>query len=253
MLWTLPNIITTARLGLLPFIVILVWPGVESRESCFWAAVLYAIGGLLDVVDGILARHRNQVTVLGKFLDPLADKLFYLITLVALLQLQDPRVPPWLVMVVLARELAITGLRGIAASDGVVIAAGEGGKMKTSLATVGMVGLLIHYPYLINFGLFNAMIDMHRAGLWLTYVSVAFSLTSGFEYCVGFGRALRARSAAGVTREAGDENGKKDTDAGYSCGGCGAGDHGAAGERGSAASDPSGQGDKTQTACRGAA
>jgi len=203
MLWTLPNIVTTARLGLLPFIVILVWPGIESRAACFWASVVYAVGGILDVVDGILARHRNQVTVFGKFLDPLADKLFYLITLIALLQLQEPRVPAWLVMVVLARELAITGLRGIAASDGIVIAAGEGGKMKTSLATVGMVGLLIHYPYLINFGAFTAMIDMHRAGLWLTYVSVAFAVSSAFEYVVGFGRALRLRKT--VTGEGATE------------------------------------------------
>ena len=196
MRWTLPNIITTARLGLLPFIVALVWPGIESRETCFWAATLFAVGGVLDIADGILARHRNEVTVLGKFLDPLADKLFYLVTLVALLQLQEPRVPAWLVMIVLTRELAITGLRGIAASDGVVIAAGEGGKMKTTLATLGAIGLLLHYPYLVNFGVFAAMIDMHRAGLWLTYFSVGFSVSSAVEYLVGFGRALKARSPA---------------------------------------------------------
>jgi CDP-diacylglycerol--glycerol-3-phosphate 3-phosphatidyltransferase len=193
MRWTLPNVVTLARLGLLPFIVLLVWPGVENRETCFWAAALYALGGVLDMVDGVLARRRNQVTVLGKFLDPLADKLFYLVTLIALLQLQGPRVPPWVVMIVLTRELAITGLRGIAATEGVVIAAGEGGKMKTTLATLGMIGLLLHYPYLINFGLFTAMIDLHRTGLWITYISVAFSVSSGAEYVFGFSRALKAR------------------------------------------------------------
>ncbi|MBN1960512.1 MAG: CDP-diacylglycerol--glycerol-3-phosphate 3-phosphatidyltransferase [Deltaproteobacteria bacterium] len=191
--WTLPNVITIARLGLLPFIVFLIWPGIENRETCFWAAVIYTIGGVLDVLDGILARRRNEVTVLGKFLDPLADKLFYLVTLIALMQLQEPRVPAWLVMIVLARELAITGLRGIAASDGIVIAAGGGGKMKTTLATVGMVGLLIHYPYFINFGPFSALIDMHYIGLWLTYISIAFSISSGIEYLVGFNKAMRAR------------------------------------------------------------
>ena len=196
MKWTLPNIVTMARLGLLPFIVALVWPGIETRETCFWAATLYMVGGVLDMVDGLLARRRNQVTVLGKFLDPLADKLFYLITLIALLQLQGPRVPPWLVMIVVARELAITGLRAIAASEGIVIAAGEGGKMKTTLATIGTIGLLLHYPYLINFGPFAAMIDMHRTGLWVTYFSVAFSLSSAAEYIVGFSRALKSRAAA---------------------------------------------------------
>jgi CDP-diacylglycerol--glycerol-3-phosphate 3-phosphatidyltransferase len=201
MRWTLPNIITLARLGLLPFIVLLVWPGIETRQTCFWAAVIYAMGGVLDVVDGILARKRNQVTVLGKFLDPLADKLFYIITLIALLQLQGPRVPPWLLMIVVAREIAITGLRAIAISEGVVIAAGEGGKMKTTLATVGMVGLLLHYPYLLNFGFFTTMIDLHRAGLWVTYFSVFFAVTSGFDYMLGFVRAMNERKAAEAEAE----------------------------------------------------
>jgi CDP-diacylglycerol---glycerol-3-phosphate 3-phosphatidyltransferase len=202
--WNLPNAITLARLGLLPFIVALIWPGIETRETCVWAAGLYAVGGVLDMVDGILARRRNQVTVLGKFLDPLADKLFYLVTLIALLQLQGPRVPPWLVMIFLARELAITGLRGIAATEGVVIAAGEGGKMKTTLATVGMIGLLIHYPYLVNFGPFATMIDMHRTGLWVTYISAGFAVSSAIEYFAGFSHALKGRPRASGGNAGGD-------------------------------------------------
>jgi CDP-diacylglycerol---glycerol-3-phosphate 3-phosphatidyltransferase len=191
MKWTIPNVLTVARLGILPFIVALMWPGIESREACFWAAVLYTVAGALDMVDGAVARHMNQVTALGKFLDPLADKLFYLVTLIALLQLQGPRVPPWLVMIILARELAITGLRGIAASEGIVIAANEGGKTKTSFATAGVIGLLLHYPYLINFGFTSVIIDMHRAGLWVTYLSAAFAVTSAFDYIAGFARAVR--------------------------------------------------------------
>jgi CDP-diacylglycerol--glycerol-3-phosphate 3-phosphatidyltransferase len=201
MKWTLPNIVTLARLGLLPLIVLLIWPGIETRQTCFWAAMVYAMGGVLDVVDGKLARKRNQVTVLGKFLDPLADKLFYIITLIALLQLQGPRVPPWLLMIVVAREISVTGLRAIAVSEGVVIAAGEGGKMKTTLATVGMVGLLLHYPYLLNFGFFTAMIDLHRAGLWVTYFSVFFAVTSGLDYMLGFFRAMSSRKAAEAEAE----------------------------------------------------
>jgi len=200
MKWTLPNVLTLARLGLLPFIVALIWPTVESRETCFWAAVLYGVAGGLDMVDGAVARRFNQVTVLGKFLDPLADKVFYLTTLIALLQLQGPRVPPWLVMIILTREFAVTGLRAIAASEGVVIAAGGGGKAKTSFATVGVVGLLIHYPYLINFGFTHATIDMHRTGLWLTYLSAGFAVTSGIDYIAGFAKALRAKERAAGTR-----------------------------------------------------
>src|SRR5262245_39678270 len=121
-MWNLPNMLTMARLGLLPIIVALVWPGLETRATCLWAGVLYASGGILDMADGWAARRFQQVTVLGKFLDPLADKLFHLVTLIALLQLPGPRVPPWVVMLFLARELAVTGLRGIAVSEGIVIA-----------------------------------------------------------------------------------------------------------------------------------
>lgn len=194
MTWTLPNIVTLARLGLLPVIIVMIWPGVENRHTSFWAAIVYLIAGILDVVDGYLARRTNTVTVLGKFLDPLADKLFHLITLVALLQLPDPRVPPWVVMVFLARELAITGLRGIAVSEGVVIAAGGGGKLKTTFGTIGMTGLLIHYPYHLNFGFTAFPADFHRIGLWITYLSLVFSLTSAFGYVQGFVRVMRDRA-----------------------------------------------------------
>src|SRR5437868_2223374 len=87
MRWTLPNTITLSRIATLPIVVALVWPGYETRETCFWASVIYAASGVLDIVDGALARRIGQVTVMGKFLDPLADKLFYLVTLIALLQL----------------------------------------------------------------------------------------------------------------------------------------------------------------------
>ena len=193
MKWTLPNLLTLARLGLLPGIVVLLWPGIESRETCFWAAMLFALAGVLDMLDGTLARRTGQVTVLGKFLDPLADKLFYLVTLISLLQLV--RVPPWLVMIILARELAVTGLRGIAASEGIVIAAGEGGKVKTTFATVGVIGLLLHYRYMVSFGFFSVTFDMHRTGLWITYISAGFAVTSGVEYVLGFTRALKRRGS----------------------------------------------------------
>lgn len=192
----LPNILTLARLALLPVIVLLLWPGIESRETCFWAAALWAAGGTLDVVDGFIARRFNLVTVLGKFLDPLSDKLFYLVTLLALVQLDGPRVPVWVVMVTLVRELAVTGLRGIAASEGMVIAAGRGGKVKTSFASVGLIFLLIHYTYSIDFGLIQASLSFHRVGLWLTYISVVFSLSSGLGYMSSFLKAHSAKVAS---------------------------------------------------------
>jgi CDP-diacylglycerol--glycerol-3-phosphate 3-phosphatidyltransferase len=184
-----------ARLACLPIILTLVWPGIESRMTCFWAGIIYAIAGITDLLDGFLARRLGQVTVVGKFLDPLSDKLFYLVTMLALLQLPGPRVPLWVVMVVLVRELSITGLRAIAVTEGIVIAAGEGGKMKTTFATIGMTCLLAHYPYVIHWGFTATQVSFHMIGLWVTYVSVAFSVVSGIGYMRGFANALKVKPA----------------------------------------------------------
>lgn len=193
---TIPNALTFTRLATVPVIVALLWPGIESRQNCFWAMVIYIVGGLTDIIDGVIARRLNQVTVLGKFLDPLSDKIVYLVTLIALLQLPGPRVPPWLVMFIVIREVSITGLRAIAASEGIVIDAKDGGKLKTVFATVGMCGLLMHYPYLINFGFTQVMVNMHVAGLWVTFISAAFALTSGVGYVRGFVHATKKTTAA---------------------------------------------------------
>ncbi|HSI06453.1 MAG: CDP-diacylglycerol--glycerol-3-phosphate 3-phosphatidyltransferase [Myxococcota bacterium] len=194
-MWTLPNVLTMARLAFLPLILALVWPGIESRTTCVWAGIIYGIAGVTDLLDGMLARRLGQVTVIGKFLDPLSDKVFYLVTMLALLQLPGPRIPLWVVMVVLVRELAITGLRAIAVTEGIVIAAGEGGKMKTTFATIGMTLLLAHYPFVIQFGFTAVQINFHLVGLWVTYVSVAASVLSGFGYIRGFATALKAKPA----------------------------------------------------------
>ncbi|MBC7794469.1 MAG: CDP-diacylglycerol--glycerol-3-phosphate 3-phosphatidyltransferase [Clostridia bacterium] len=194
-MWTIPNILTMARLGCLPVILALVWPGVESRMTCFWAAVIYGIAGITDLLDGALARKLGQVTVMGKFLDPLSDKLFYLVTMLGLLQLPGPRIPLWVVMIVLIREVSITGLRAIAVGEGIVIAAGEGGKMKTTFATIGMACLLANYQYIVHIGFTTQQINFHTVGLWVTYVSVAFSVSSGVVYVRDFMRTLTAKPA----------------------------------------------------------
>ena len=191
-MWTIPNILTLARICVLPLIVYLIWPGIETRETCFWAGLLYAASGILDIVDGAIARLTNSVTTLGKFLDPLADKVFHLVTLIALLQLPGPRVPLWIVALFIVRELAVTGLRAIAASEGVVIAAGGGGKVKTTFGTLGTIGLLMHYTYIIDWGFFVTPVSLHRLGLALTYISVIYSIGSAITYCRHFASAHRA-------------------------------------------------------------
>jgi CDP-diacylglycerol--glycerol-3-phosphate 3-phosphatidyltransferase len=130
------------------------------------------------MLDGYLARKRGQVTVLGAFLDPLADKLFVLGTLVFLVA--KGRVAEWLVVVLLARELAITVLRSIAVTYGLVIAAGKTGKAKTALQLVGLVFLLIHFPYRVL--LLDFELDFHLVGTYLIYLSIGLSVWSAGEY-----------------------------------------------------------------------
>jgi CDP-diacylglycerol--glycerol-3-phosphate 3-phosphatidyltransferase len=172
----LPNLITLGRIATLPLV--LVFIDNYSRVASFASAMIFALGGASDSLDGYLARKRGQVSVLGQFLDPLADKLFVLGTLVYLVA--HGRVATWLVVVLMSRELAITGLRAIASSYGLVIAAGAGGKAKTAFQTVGITFLLIHFRYRML--LFGANIDFHEVGTYLVYASLALSLWSAGEY-----------------------------------------------------------------------
>ncbi len=172
----LPNIITLARICTLPLVLYFI--DNYSRTASFTAAMIFIAGGLSDSLDGYLARKRGQVSVLGQFLDPLADKLFVLGTLVFLVA--HGRVAVWLVVLLMSRELAITGLRAIASSYGLVIAAGAGGKAKTALQTVGIAFLLTHFSYRIL--LFDVRIDFHQVGTYLVYASLVLSLWSAGEY-----------------------------------------------------------------------
>ena len=172
----LPNLLTLARIATLPAVLALI--DNYSRVLSFLSAVIFILGGVTDLLDGYLARKRGQETVLGAFLDPLADKLFVLGTLVFLVA--RDRVPEWLVVVLMSRELAITVLRSIAASYGLVIAAGRAGKTKTALQAIGITFLLIHFKYKIL--LLGFTLDFHRVGTYLIYLSIFLSVWSAGEY-----------------------------------------------------------------------
>jgi CDP-diacylglycerol---glycerol-3-phosphate 3-phosphatidyltransferase len=172
----LPNVLTLARIATLPAVLLLI--DNYSRTLSFFSAMIFIAGGITDLLDGYLARKRGQETVLGAFLDPLADKLFVLGTLVFLVA--KGRAPEWLVVVLLTRELAITVLRSIAVTYGLVIAAGQTGKAKTALQAVGIVFLLVHFPY--NILLLDFVLDFHRVGTYLLYLSLVLSVWSAGEY-----------------------------------------------------------------------
>ncbi len=190
----LPNAITVARIALIP--VFLWFTFFESRVDSFIAAVLFTFTGATDFLDGWVARRRNLVTVIGKFLDPLADKLIVMAALVMLVHLG--RIAAWVVILVMAREFIVTGLRTIAMSEGIVIAAGQEGKYKTSLQIAGIAFLLLNYTYPIDFIWFTFDLDANKVGTWLLYVSLVFSVWSAWSYFAGFLKAVYSSEKPGA-------------------------------------------------------
>jgi CDP-diacylglycerol--glycerol-3-phosphate 3-phosphatidyltransferase len=187
-LFNAPNAITAIRIAMIP--VILAFTYYEGRVNSFVAAILFAVTGATDFLDGWVARRTGTVTVVGKFLDPLADKLIVMSILIMLVHLG--RVPAWLVILILAREFTVTGLRTMAMSEGIVIGAGQEGKYKTSIQIAAISFLLLHYKYRVDFLAFEVDVDANVVGTWLLYLSVAFSLWSAWVYIRDFFGAVYA-------------------------------------------------------------
>lgn len=155
--------ITLIRVALIPVFMALLLMGYH-----WFALVIFAVASLTDFVDGYIARHYNQTSDFGKFLDPLADKL--LVTAAMLVFVQWDRMPSWVVMIVLTREFAVSGLRMVAASSGKVLAAGWSGKVKTFATMVGLcVMMVILVPWVDWF---------------VTAVIAVTTLYSGIEYFI---------------------------------------------------------------------
>jgi len=134
----------------------------------------------------------GSVSVLGKFLDPLADKLLVMAALVWMVPMG--RIPEWAVVLLLAREISITGLRSIASSEGLVISAGSGGKNKTALQMVGILCLMLGYPYEIDLWVIDlGRVDLVVVGRALIYISLIFSVQSALSYLFLFARASAAK------------------------------------------------------------
>ncbi len=184
--WNLPNGITLARIASIPVFLVFTW--YESRANSLVAALLFTVAGATDFLDGWLARRRGLVTVIGKFMDPLADKLVVVSALVMLVHLG--RVAAWVVIVIMAREFIITGLRAVASSEGILIAASQEGKYKTTLQIAAIAFLLLHYRYGVDFLVGTVPVDANVVGTNLLYLSLGFSLWSAVRYLVDFIRAV---------------------------------------------------------------
>ena len=175
---SLPNTLTVIRLASIP--IVLIFLNFQGRWGSFLAGLFFALAAITDILDGYIARKYGSVTVLGKFLDPLADKLLVSMTMIMLIPLG--RIPVWIVIVIIGREMAVTGLRAIAVNEGIIIQASPLGKYKTIFQSVAITGLCLHYVFLnINF---------HVVGMTFLWGALILTLWSGWDYFRHFREVL---------------------------------------------------------------
>lgn len=173
--WNLPNAVTMLRIGVVPVLVLIPFSlGKTGSQVMAWC---YIVAALSDILDGWLARRDGgqQITRIGKLLDPLADKLLVCTALVMLVA--AGRIPVWatfMVVIIVGRELAVTSLRGIASSSGHVVGASWQGKLKSLVQNFAIGALLFHHPTL---GL-----PAHEIGMTLLALASALTLWSGYVY-----------------------------------------------------------------------
>ena len=190
---TPPNIVTLFRIALAP---VLIWILMHTGPEASWiAAGVFFIATVSDFFDGYLARSYDYVTTLGKFLDPMADKLIVTTALIMLAGMaRTPHVPAWMVVVLVTREIMVTGLRAVAAAEGLIVGAEELGKYKMTLQSIAIHGLLIHYTYL--------HVDFYAAGMFILWLAMGVSMWSGVDYYVRVVSALRPKPVATAGKRA---------------------------------------------------
>ncbi len=174
----LPNKLTVARVCMVPLFMIALL--INTETSRIVATILFALASLTDMLDGQIARKYNLITNFGKLMDPLADKILTAAAMVCLVQLGD--LAAWIVVIVLFREYAITGLRSVAASENIVIAAGIWGKVKTVCQMFALMLLMLKPQIVALCG-----VDL---GLLLMYVALILTVYSGVDYVVKLNKQI---------------------------------------------------------------
>ncbi|HOF04024.1 MAG TPA: CDP-diacylglycerol--glycerol-3-phosphate 3-phosphatidyltransferase [Syntrophales bacterium] len=177
----LPNTITMVRISFVPVLfLLLLSPG--QTMSLVIAALFIAVS-LTDMLDGYVARRYGIVTTLGKFLDPIADKL--VINTAMILMIPIGRIPAWVVAIIVIRDFAVDGIRNISSSEGYVIQASWLGKQKTLCQVFAVSALMIHYPFLGA--------DAHVVGTTILFLALILSIYSGLDYLAKFYRNILLR------------------------------------------------------------
>jgi CDP-diacylglycerol---glycerol-3-phosphate 3-phosphatidyltransferase len=186
----LPNLLTVIRIFLVPLLVVVLLTKFEGRAVAgvhveFVAAAIFGLASLTDWLDGYLARRRQQITWVGQVLDPIADKLLISATLVSLVQID--LAPAWMVTVIIGRELAVTGLRSMALSRGLVVPASPLGKLKMVTQVVAVLLLLLGWER------FPVLLQLGKLALWAV---IATALTSALDYFWRVGKAMNQLASA---------------------------------------------------------
>ncbi len=173
-IYNLPNTISMLRIGVIPVLFLLLaspGPGMSLV-----IAGLFIIAGLTDLLDGYIARRFHIVTTMGKFLDPIADKL--IVNTAMILLIPVGRIPAWVVALMIIRDFAVDGIRNVASSEALIIQASEHGKRKTLCQIFAVSALIIHYPFIGA--------DAHTVGMVIIYIALALSILSGVDYFIKF-------------------------------------------------------------------
>ena len=178
----LPNKLTVARVVLVPFFIFFLLTDIVPMSS-LWALVVFALASITDALDGHIARSRNLVTNFGKFLDPLADKVLVISALVCFVDMDLAGAVP--VIIIIAREFMVSGLRLVTAGEGVVVAAGIWGKLKTAFTMVAIVVILL---FAVIFGKDSSSYEMWVTAVeqTLIWISTALTVISGAIYLNGY-------------------------------------------------------------------
>jgi CDP-diacylglycerol---glycerol-3-phosphate 3-phosphatidyltransferase len=175
-IWNVPNSLTLLRIFLVPFLVVVLLTKFYGRE--YVGLTIFLVAAVTDFFDGWIARRSNKITRLGALLDPIADKLLMSAAFISLVELQ--LAPAWMVVIIIGREFAVTGLRSIAAQHGVTIAASPLGKSKT-ISQVVAIALLIMGDELGGYIM---------VANWALWAVMLFALVSGVDYFLKFSRAV---------------------------------------------------------------
>ncbi len=177
----IPNLLTSIRIMLIPIFVFLYTT--PSRQRSLVAASIFIIAAITDLLDGYVARRMGQITRLGKLLDPIADKLLVSSALILLVGFQ--RVHTWIALLIIGREIAVTGLRAVAASEGIIISSDKGGKAKMAMQIFAITLLIIDADL--------GSVNLHLWGELLLILSMVLSFISGGQYFVRFWSKLDSR------------------------------------------------------------